>query len=153
MIKSILLATTIAFALPLSACKDTANTVESSSSVAMAELINPNTASFADMIAAGVSEPVANAVLENRPFADGKAFAMFATDNGAADALNIVFIPMGLNATPEADFKLIPGVGDKMAHEFEEYRPYTDMAQFDREIAKYVDAEELARLRRYVYVD
>ena len=64
-----------------------------------------------------------------------------------------IFIPLPLNATDEADFKLIPGIDDKMAHEFEEYRPYSDMAQFDREIAKYVDAEELARIRRYVVVE
>ena len=39
-----------------------------------------------------------------------------------------------------------------MAHEFEEYRPYVDMAQFRREIGKYVDDKELARLERLVYL-
>ena len=37
-----------------------------------------------------------------------------------------------------------------MAHEFEEYRPYTDLDQFRREIGKYVDEGEVARLERYV---
>ena len=37
-----------------------------------------------------------------------------------------------------------------MAHEFEEYRPYTDLDQFRQEIGKYVDENEVARLERYV---
>ena len=47
---------------------------------------------------------------------------------------------------------LIPGVGPKMRHEFEEYRPYKDIAQFRREMGKYVDAQEVARLEKYVRV-
>ena len=39
-----------------------------------------------------------------------------------------------------------------MAHEFEEYRPYVDMDQFRREIGKYVDEDEVARLERYVAI-
>jgi hypothetical protein len=40
-----------------------------------------------------------------------------------------------------------------MAHEFDEYRPYTDMEQFRREIGKYVDEDEVARLEQYVVLD
>ena len=39
-----------------------------------------------------------------------------------------------------------------MQHEFEEYRPYTSMAQFRREIGKYVDEDEVERLARYVEI-
>ena len=39
-----------------------------------------------------------------------------------------------------------------MAHEFEEYRPYTHMAEFRREIGKYVNADEVARLEQFVFV-
>ena len=59
---------------------------------------------------------------------------------------------MNLNTTPEEDFKVIPGVGDRMAHEFEEYRPYSSIAQFRTEIGKYVDEEEVARYEQYVFV-
>ena len=45
---------------------------------------------------------------------------------------------------------MVPGVGDRMAHEFEEYRPYQNIEQFRREIGKYVDEDEVARLERYV---
>jgi len=39
-----------------------------------------------------------------------------------------------------------------MEHEFEEYRPYTNIERFRREIGKYVDAAEVARLERYVEI-
>ncbi|WP_422082475.1 hypothetical protein [Ulvibacterium sp.] len=51
-----------------------------------------------------------------------------------------------MNTTSEADFKMILGVGDRLAHEFEKYRPYTSMAKFRKEIDKYVDDKKLARL-------
>jgi hypothetical protein len=38
----------------------------------------------------------------------------------------------------------------RMAHEFRQYRRCNDLAQFDREIGKYVDAKEVTRLRSYV---
>lgn len=41
----------------------------------------------------------------------------------------------------------------KIVHEFEEYRPYASLAQFDKEIGKYVSKEEVARLRSYVVLD
>jgi hypothetical protein len=40
---------------------------------------------------------------------------------------------------------LIPRVGKRMTHEFEEYRPWATMAQFDKEIGKYVGAAETNR--------
>jgi radical SAM superfamily enzyme with C-terminal helix-hairpin-helix motif len=39
-----------------------------------------------------------------------------------------------------------------MLHEFEEYRPYAGLPVFHREIGKYVDDTELARLEQYVFV-
>ena len=47
---------------------------------------------------------------------------------------------------------LIPGMNNRMTHEFEEYRPYTSLEQFRREIGKYVDEDEVARLEQYVFV-
>ena len=40
----------------------------------------------------------------------------------------------------------------RMAHEFEEYRPWVSMAQFDKEIGKYVDRTEVNRLKQYVFI-
>ena len=39
-----------------------------------------------------------------------------------------------------------------MRHEFEEYRPYRAIEQFRREMGKYVDPAEVARLERYVTI-
>ena len=36
--------------------------------------------------------------------------------------------------------------------EFEEYRPYTNIEQFRREMGKYWDAAEVARLEQYVRI-
>jgi hypothetical protein len=46
---------------------------------------------------------------------------------------------------------MIPNLGNRMLREFKEYRPYRALAQFHREIAKYVDQTELARLEQYVF--
>ena len=72
------------------------------------------------------------------------------TPEQAATVREKVFVPIDLNSASEADIKLIPGMTDKMVHEFLEYRPYENMAEFDREIGKYVDEAEVARLRSYV---
>lgn len=46
----------------------------------------------------------------------------------------------------------IPGLGNKMVHEFEEYRPYNSIQQFRREIGKYVSAEQVAEYEKHIYV-
>jgi DNA uptake protein ComE-like DNA-binding protein len=63
-----------------------------------------------------------------------------------------VFVPINLNTATDEEILLIPGVGNRMLREFKEYRPYTALAQFHREIGKYVDNTELARLEQYVFV-
>jgi DNA uptake protein ComE-like DNA-binding protein len=63
-----------------------------------------------------------------------------------------VFIPINLNTASDADFLTIPGVGPKMVREFKEYRPWRSQAQFEKEIGKYVDAKEVARLWRYMAI-
>ena len=60
---------------------------------------------------------------------------------------------MNLNDASGEDFLTIPGMSNRMVHEFEEYRPYTSMDQFRREIGKYVDDDEVARLESYVTLD
>jgi DNA uptake protein ComE-like DNA-binding protein len=64
-----------------------------------------------------------------------------------------VFIPLEINTATRAELMTIPGVGDRMAGEFEEYRPWRSKAQFDREIGKYVDEKEVARLWRFVTIE
>jgi DNA uptake protein ComE-like DNA-binding protein len=63
-----------------------------------------------------------------------------------------VFIPINLNTATDDVFLTIPGVGARMVHEFKEYRPWTSQAQFQKEIGKYVDQKEVARLWRYFVI-
>ena len=61
---------------------------------------------------------------------------------------------LDLNTATEDELMTVPGVGERMAHEFEEYRPWTSVGQFRREIGKYVDddAAVLDGYLRHVYV-
>ena len=120
--------------------------------------INLNTASREEiLLVPGVGDRMAHEFEEYRPY---KAMAQFRREIGkyvdedeVARMEQYVFVPIELNTASEADIMTIPGVGERMAHEFEEYRPYRSMEQFRREIGKYVDDEELARLERYVTLE
>ncbi len=60
---------------------------------------------------------------------------------------------LNLNTASENDFLTsIPGMGNRMVHEFEEYRPYDSIQQFRREIGKYVSPEQVAEYEKHVYV-
>jgi len=61
-------------------------------------------------------------------------------------------VPINLNDASDEAIQSIPGVGSRMLREFKEYRLYTNIVQFRKEIGKYVDDKELARLERYVLV-
>ncbi|HRX88700.1 MAG TPA: helix-hairpin-helix domain-containing protein [Steroidobacteraceae bacterium] len=119
------------------------------------ERLNPNTVELAAL--AGLphmSETLSKAIVAQRPFA-----SMAAVDALIAKSLNPtqrgelyqrLFLPIDLNTASRAEIDLIPGMTKRMAHEFEEYRPYKSLDEFRREIGKYVDATELARLESYV---
>ena len=60
---------------------------------------------------------------------------------------------LNLNTASDKDFLAqIPGLGNRMVHEFEEYRPYKSVQQFRREMGKYVKPEQIAEYEKYVYV-
>ncbi|HKR08210.1 MAG TPA: helix-hairpin-helix domain-containing protein [Gemmatimonadaceae bacterium] len=59
---------------------------------------------------------------------------------------------INLNTATDAELMTIPGMGPRMLHEFKEYRPYTSIEQFRREIGKYVDKAEVARFEQYVTI-
>jgi len=61
-------------------------------------------------------------------------------------------VPININTATDAEILKIPGVGPRMLHEFKEYRPWTSIAQFRREIGKYVDKAEVARLEQYIVI-
>jgi DNA uptake protein ComE-like DNA-binding protein len=59
---------------------------------------------------------------------------------------------ININTATDAQILAIPGVGQRMLREFKEYRPYTSIEQFRREIGKYVDKAEVARLEQYIAI-
>jgi DNA uptake protein ComE-like DNA-binding protein len=59
---------------------------------------------------------------------------------------------LNLNTATDAQFRTIPGVGDRMVREFLEYRPYTSIQQFRREIGKYVSQDQVAAYEQHVFV-
>ncbi len=119
--------------------------------------LNLNTASQAEMLLIpGVGERMLHEFEEYRPYV---ALAQFQREMGkyvddaeVARLSGYVFVPIDLNTASDEDILSIPGVGSRMEHEFKEYRPYQSIAQFRREIGKYVDDNEVARLERYVMI-
>ncbi|MCH9647831.1 MAG: hypothetical protein K0U98_06300 [Deltaproteobacteria bacterium] len=117
--------------------------------------LNLNTASREEiLLIPGVGGRMAHEFEEYRPY---RALAQFRREIGkyvddkeVARLAQYVFVPIDLNTASDEAILSIPGVGDRMLHEFKEYRPYKSIEQFRREIGKYVDAKELARLERYV---
>ena len=60
---------------------------------------------------------------------------------------------LNVNTASEDELmKTIPGMGKRMVHEFEEYRPYKSIQQFRKEIGKYVKPEQVAEYEKYIYV-
>ena len=120
--------------------------------------INLNTASEHDiMLIPGMSSRMTHEFEEYRPYTSLEQFrreiGKYVDDEEVARLEQYVFVPMNLNKSSEETFATIPGITSRMIHEFEEYRPYTSMEQFRREIDKYVDDDEGARLESYVTID
>jgi DNA uptake protein ComE-like DNA-binding protein len=98
---------------------------------------------------------LAKAVVTKRPFKTVKDLDAALSSLKKEERTELyakLFVPINLNTATDEEILLIPGVGTRMLREFKEYRPYTALAQFHREIGKYVDNTELARLEQYVFV-
>ena len=117
--------------------------------------LNLNTATREQILLIPNAGPrMAHEFEEYRPY---KALAQFhreidkyVDDKELARLEQYVFVPINLNTASDADILTIPGLGNRMLHEFKEYRPYKAIEQFRREIGKYVSKEEVARFERYV---
>ncbi len=70
----------------------------------------------------------------------------------STDANAAAIVPININTATDAKILRIPGVGPRMLREFKEYRPYTSIEQFRREIGKYVNKAEVARLEKYIVI-
>ena len=120
--------------------------------------VNLNTASREEIVLIpGVGDRMLREFLEYRPYKTLSQFqreiGKYVDDKELARLEQYVFVPVNLNTASDADILSIPGVGQRMLREFKEYRPYKNIEQFRREIGKYVDKNEIARLERYVTID
>ena len=120
-------------------------------------LIDPNIATDSVLrTLPHINATLAKGIVERRPFLTMTQLNAFLapslTKEQLTELYRKMFVHINLNTAPKEEILLIPGVGNRMLHEFEEYRPYKSMAQFRREIGKYVNEKELARLEQYVFI-
>jgi len=119
--------------------------------------VNLNTASREEiMLIPGAGARMAREFAEYRPWKTwtqfDKEIGKYVGQQETNRLKQYVFIPINLNTAADEDILSIPGVGPRMLREFKEYRPWKTKEQFEKEIGKYVDAKEVARLWRYVVI-
>jgi len=134
-----------------------ASKASASASAASATRLNPNLARAEDLAALPhVTSELAKSMIDARPFLGMKPLDDFLegklTREQRDELYRTMWVPIDLDEATEAEILFIPGVGKRMAHEFEEYRPYDRIERFRREIGKYVDEKEVRRLERYVEI-
>ena len=96
-----------------------------------------------------VDAALADTIVESRPYLNAmdldRALSGVLAEEDRQALYASVFRQINLNTASREEIMLIPGMSDRMAHEFEEYRPYRSMEQFRREIGKYVDDDEVGQ--------
>jgi DNA uptake protein ComE-like DNA-binding protein len=119
--------------------------------------VNLNTATDEEILSIPAAQP--NRILrefkEYRPY---KSLAVFHRemrkywDEAEVSRLEqYVFVPVNLNIATDEEILSIPAAQpNRILREFKEYRPYTSMDQFHKEMRKYWDEKEVNRLQRYV---
>jgi len=120
-------------------------------------MAEPNVADEKELVKLPHLKPdLVKGILERRPFANMMELHKLLSPSLDAKQLNELytkmFLQMNLNTAAREEIMLIPGMGNRMVREFLEYRPYTALTQFRKEIGKYVDDKEVARLEQYVFV-
>lgn len=118
-------------------------------------MVNPNDATREQLLATGLDSGVVTEIIKARPYKtmlEVEKILVKKTETERDSIFVRAFIPIDINKATAKEIETIPGVGPKMRHEFEEYRPWTSIEQFRREIGKYVDAAEVARLERFIVI-
>ena len=125
--------------------------------VGRSQLVNPDLAAEKDLLALPhMNAALVKSIIEQRPFLNmhdlNALLAKSLKQNQLTELYGKMFVQINLNTAKDDEILMIPGMGKRMLHEFLEYRPYRTMAQFRKEIGKYVDDKEVARLEQYVFV-
>jgi len=130
---------------------------DSRAQVGQSQLVNPDLASEKELLALPhMNGAIVKSVVAQRPFLNmADLHAMLSkslSKEQLAELYGKMFVQINLNTAANEEILLIPGVGSRMLREFREYRPYKAIGQFRKEIGKYVDQKEVARLEQYVFV-
>ena len=119
-------------------------------------LANLNTATEAELAALpGIGPKIAAEIEEYRPYTsskqlEGELGKYFDAETIAnIEAISTIGL-VDLNSASKEELMSIPGVGDKIASEIEDYRPYTSILQFREELGKYLDADALHMVELFV---
>jgi DNA uptake protein ComE-like DNA-binding protein len=123
-------------------------------------LLDPNSASQQELTALPhVNATIVKGIMDARPFMSQTDFNKFLTGQGLnkgqlTELYGKAFVHLNLNTTTPDEILMIPNIGNRMVHEFEEYRPYKSLAQWRREIGKYFknNPQEVTRMEQYVFV-
>ena len=94
---------------------------------------------------------------EYKPYTGGYAqfrreIGKYVNEQEVAHLEQYTFIPIDLNTASDSAILSIPGAGNRVLREFKEYRPYPNLEKFRREMGKYWNEKEVARLERYVTI-
>ena len=122
-----------------------------------AGLLDPNVATEPLLAALPhLNASLIKTLMERRPFLSmtdlNGLLSQSLSKQQLADLYAKMFLHINLNTASEAEILLIPGMGPRMVREFKEYRPYRSLEQFRREMGKYVNEQEVARLEQYVFI-
>ena len=121
-------------------------------------VVDVNTAAEKDLLAMPNMTPaIVKGLIEKRPFAsigdlNGYLLSQKLTPEQATQFYGKAFVHINLNTATPAEILLVPGAGKRMVHEFDEYRPWRNYAQFDKEIGKYVGSGKAAELAQYTFI-
>jgi DNA uptake protein ComE-like DNA-binding protein len=124
---------------------------------------NPDADTFAQL--PGLDSDEAKQLADSGPYADDAAFITALGSLVSAEQAGLASAFLASTAAPEATWVKydlnqitsdqilsIPGAGEQMTHEFDEYRPWTTIGQFRAEIGKYVGDDVVAGYEKYVFV-
>lgn len=104
--------------------------------VASQLVLNANLATEAELLHVPHMTPaLATTILERRPFKsvrDLDALLQPLSRQQRSELYGRLFVPISLNAATDAEILTIPGLGQRMLHEFKEYRPYRSIGPCQR---------------------
>lgn len=121
-------------------------------------VVDVNTVSEKELaIFPNMTPAITKALVAKRPFMSITDLNTFLLAQGltqvqANEFYGKAFVHINLNTAPAAEILLVPNAGKRMAHEFDEYRPWRSYAQFDKEIGKYVKGDATAKLAQYTFI-